>query len=159
MVATSMFVVTLPACLAVEASEQSATSAGPDPAEVAAEYATHLEICSMCHDANLVAGFLRTPAEWDEVVARMQSYGTIALPVQFARVRNYLLRSFGRVNINAAPASDLAPVMDLPMDRAEAVIAYRSEHGEFKSIDDLKNVPGLDPAKIDQRKNRLLVTP
>lgn len=113
----------------------------------------------MCHDANLVAGFLRTPAEWDEVVARMQSYGTIALPVQFARVRNYLLRSYGRVDINAAPASDMAPVMDLNPETAEGVVAYRMEHGEFKSIDDLKNVPGIDPAKIDQRKNRLLVNP
>ncbi len=141
------------------ADEPRASSAGPDPAQLAAELTAHVEICSMCHDANLVAGFLRTPAEWDEVVARMQSYGTIALPAQFSLVRNYLLRSFGRVNINTAPAADLAPVMDVQPESAEAVVAYRKEHGDFKSPDDLKSVPGIDPAKIDQRKNRLVVTP
>jgi competence protein ComEA len=37
-------------------------------------------------------------------------------------------------------------------DAAKAVVAYRTEHGEFKSIDDLKKVPGLDAKLIDEKK-------
>ena len=39
---------------------------------------------------------------------------------------------------------------------AQAIVTYRREHGNFKSIDDLKKVPGLEAAKANARKNRLI---
>jgi competence protein ComEA len=35
------------------------------------------------------------------------------------------------------------------------VLAYRAKNGNFKSIDDLKKVPGIDPAYIESKKDRL----
>ncbi len=156
-IASLTLLATLPVRLSAEPTVQGAPDAARYLAQVAAERTAHVELCSMCHDANLVAGFNRLPTEWDEVLVRMQSYGTVGAPEQFALVRGFLLRSYGKVNINTAPAADLAPVMDLQPEIAEAVVAYRTEHGEFKSPDDLKNVAGIDPAKIDARKNRILV--
>ena len=39
---------------------------------------------------------------------------------------------------------------------ADAVVTYRTEQGGFKTIDDLKKVPGIDGAKIEARKDRLM---
>ena len=35
------------------------------------------------------------------------------------------------------------------------LIQYREKNGPFKSIADLKKVPGIDPAKIDAKKDRI----
>jgi competence protein ComEA len=34
-------------------------------------------------------------------------------------------------------------------------VTYRQQNGSFKTLDDLKNVPGVDAAKVDARKARL----
>jgi DNA uptake protein ComE-like DNA-binding protein len=37
------------------------------------------------------------------------------------------------------------------------VIRYRDQHGRFKSVDDLKKVPGLDFKKIVSRRDAVVV--
>jgi len=39
---------------------------------------------------------------------------------------------------------------------AAAIIQYRTDHGDFKTIDDLKKVPGLDFKKIEAKKDLLV---
>lgn len=48
-----------------------------------------------------------------------------------------------KVNINKASVKDLAKVKGLNSTKAKAIVAYRKKHGDFKSIDDLKNVHGM----------------
>ena len=43
--------------------------------------------------------------------------------------------------------------------QAAAIVRYRAEHGDFKSVEDLKKVPGVDAAKIEARKDRLSFAP
>jgi competence protein ComEA len=112
--------------------------------------------CGVCHESNLIGESLRSPAEWDELISLMQGYGAGGTPEQFAQARAFMLRSFGRVNVNSAAAIDLAPVLDVTPDQAGAVIAYRDQNGRFATVDDLKRVPGLDIAKIEARKERLM---
>ena len=38
---------------------------------------------------------------------------------------------------------------------SEAIVQYREAKGNFKTIDDLKKVPGLDAVKIESKKDRL----
>ena len=38
---------------------------------------------------------------------------------------------------------------------AETIFRYRQTHGDFKTFDDLKMVPGLDVSKLEARKDRL----
>jgi DNA uptake protein ComE-like DNA-binding protein len=35
------------------------------------------------------------------------------------------------------------------------MIAYRLQHGDFKSVEDLEKVPGLDGATIEAKPDRL----
>ena len=39
--------------------------------------------------------------------------------------------------------------------QAAAIIQYREKNGNFKSIEDLKKVPGIDVDKIEAKKDRL----
>lgn len=145
------------ATLAVVAEAAVPTTSQQGPAAPAAEeQATAEKICSGCHEVDAVKGAFRMPEQWDETLSSMESFGLQATPKEMDLVRSFLLRNYGRARINQAPAKDLSPVLDVTPDVAEAVITYRRENGPLKTLDDLKKVPGMDPAKVDARKARLM---
>ncbi len=48
-----------------------------------------------------------------------------------------------KVNINTATAKDLMKVKGMTNARAKAIVNFRKKHGDFKSLDDLKQVKGF----------------
>jgi len=98
---------------------------------------------------------LRTEAEWLEVVQQMVKLGAKGTDDQFDRVIRILLRDFTKVNVNTAPAEEIAPVLDTDEAVAAAVVKRRTEKGNFQTLDELKSVPGIDAAKLDARRNRI----
>jgi competence protein ComEA len=70
--------------------------------------------------------------------------------------QNYPAEAIPRLNVNTARAIDFESRLTLRRSEAGAIIKYRTEHGNFKSIDDLKKVPGIDPAKIEAKKDILI---
>ena len=75
-------------------------------------------------------------------------------------VLEYLVKHFPaeevpRINVNKAEAIDLESGLSLTRSEAAAIIQYRTQNGSFKSIEDLKKVPGVDAAKIEAKKDRL----
>jgi competence protein ComEA len=64
--------------------------------------------------------------------------------------------SAGKVDINTADAAAIAAALNgVGPAKAEAIVAYRTEHGPFKSIDQLVEVRGIGLATVD--KNRELI--
>lgn len=62
------------------------------------------------------------------------------------------------VNINTAPAEELAQMLDGVGDaRAEAIVEFREENGEFLSVEDLKLVSGIGDVTIEQNRERIRV--
>ncbi len=56
-----------------------------------------------------------------------------------------------RVSINIASADDLARVMNgVGLKKAQAIVSYREEYGPFKTLDDLKQVPGMGSALVER---------
>ena len=51
--------------------------------------------------------------------------------------------SDGLVNINSASESELMTLPGIGKSKAEAIITYRKEHGNFNAITDIKNIPGI----------------
>ena len=49
--------------------------------------------------------------------------------------------AMGLVNINTASREQLMTLPGIGESKAKAIIKYREEHGRFKSIEELKNVP------------------
>lgn len=60
------------------------------------------------------------------------------------------------VNINQASAAELAEVLQgVGESRAEAIVAYREEHGPFADVDALTAVSGVGPATINNNRARI----
>ncbi len=47
------------------------------------------------------------------------------------------------LDINTASAEEFVKVKGIGAKKAERIISYRTEHGKFNSIDELKNVKGI----------------
>jgi len=62
----------------------------------------------------------------------------------------------GPVDINTADASTLARELNgVGPARAQAIVAYRNEHGPFKSVDDLRLVKNMPQKVIDANREFL----
>ncbi|MDY1036780.1 helix-hairpin-helix domain-containing protein [Lelliottia sp. CFBP8978] len=56
-----------------------------------------------------------------------------------------------RVSINTASAEDLAQAMNgVGLKKAQAIVGYRDEYGPFKTLDDLKQVPGIGSSLVER---------
>ena len=61
-----------------------------------------------------------------------------------------------KVSINTAPADELARVLNgVGLKKAQAIVSYREEYGPFKTIDDLKQVPGMGSALVERNLQNL----
>ena len=120
-----------------------------------------VRMCGMCHPAERSAAVRLTRDGWRDVIAKMVSLGAQGSDAERAAVLDYLSANFKGdapkpVNLNAAPAIDLESVAGLLRKEARALIAYRTQHGPCKALEELKNVPGVDFRKIDRRRDRLV---
>ncbi len=62
------------------------------------------------------------------------------------------------VDVNSANADDLASALKgVGPKVASDIIAYRKEHGPFKSPEDLLNVKGFGPKTLERNKGDILV--
>ncbi len=59
------------------------------------------------------------------------------------------------VNINSATEQELQQLPGVGPSLAAAIISYRSEHGPFQTVDDLANVRGVGPTKLDAIRAQL----
>jgi competence ComEA-like helix-hairpin-helix protein len=117
---------------------------------------TFTTVCTRCHPAEKVLAARRTPLQWEEVITTMKT--TRGAPItdeEFDVVYEYLVREHGRVEVNRAPAEDLAAVLEIPEQAAETIVSYRKEHGAFKDLDALLKVPGLDAAQLKKKKEAI----
>ena len=62
----------------------------------------------------------------------------------------------GLININTADASELTKLKGIGPKKAEAIVAWRKENGNFRSVDDLLEVKGIGEATLDA--NRALIS-
>lgn len=92
---------------------------------------------------------------------KMMKLGAQASDEEFEAILNYLSKNFGpavpgSININTANMVDLQTTLALRRSQARAVIEYRAKNGDFKSLDDLRNVPGIDFQKLETKKARIV---
>ncbi len=63
----------------------------------------------------------------------------------------------GRININTASQDELTQIPGIGVTRAQAIIAYREEHGAFASIEDITNVSGIGDGLFAKMKDSITV--
>ena len=123
--------------------------------------ATVQKLCSTCHGAELVIGRQESREGWGAIVEDMIQRGATGTDDELYEAVDYLATNFSKtsplikINVNKATAKDLEAALRMPAKQAAAIVHQRDEKGDFKSVDDLRKVPGIDAAKIEANKNRL----
>ena len=118
-------------------------------------------ICSACHPPIKVLGKEWTKKEWQDKVLEMLQEEADVTQSEKDTIVAYLAKHFpkpgelAKANVNQASAQELEIELEISAKSAESIAKYREDHGPFKSLADLKKVPGLDPAQIDAQKDRL----
>lgn len=64
-----------------------------------------------------------------------------------------------RVNLNTATLAELLTLPGIGETRAQAILAYRAEHGPFTRIEELQNVSGIGPATYEKLAPYVTVGP
>ena len=63
----------------------------------------------------------------------------------------------GLVNINTASQAELETVTGIGPATAKKIVAHREQHGPFTSVDQLEEVPGIGPAKLEGMRAEVTV--
>ena len=118
------------------------------------------KLCKQCHELKRSVSLRQDRAGWQSTIDKMVSLGADGTDKEFAAVLDYLSAHFAgeempKLNVNSARAIEFESRLSLKRSEAAAIVAYRTKNGPFKSVDDLKKVPGIETAKIEAKKDRL----
>lgn len=61
------------------------------------------------------------------------------------------------LNINTAGATELESLPGIGPALAQRIISYREQHGPFRTVEDIKNVPGIGEGRFAQIKDLITV--
>jgi len=114
------------------------------------------QVCGACHGTDLIGSRRATKQGWSYIVDDMVSRGASASNEQIQTINDYLGKNLGQVNVNKGASTEIASVLEITSAQADAIVKYRMDHGDFKTVDDLKKVPGLESAKLDSKKDRVV---
>ena len=64
----------------------------------------------------------------------------------------------GKVDLNTASKEVLMTLPGIGETRAEAILAYRSEHGRFTSIEEIQNISGIKAALFEKIREKIMVS-
>ena len=140
---------------ALAAAGQSDLPDGPGKAQVE-------RICNGCHEVGVFTQDHSTKERWAAVVDDMVSRGAEASDEEINQIVEYLSKNFGpakvagqKVNVNKAGAEELATRLAISPESAGAIVQYRAKNGNFKNLEALKSVPGIDGKKIEEKKDSI----
>jgi competence protein ComEA len=119
-----------------------------------------LKLCTQCHEIERALSPRQDHDAWQATVSKMVTLGLRGSDDDLRLVVDYLAKNFPgepmpKLNVNTATAIQLESGLSLKRSESAAVIEYRTKNGSFKSLEDLKNIPGVPFAKFEAKKSRL----
>ena len=118
------------------------------------------KVCSKCHELSRSVSQRQSRDGWEVTIDKMVSFGAEASDKELDAIADYLSKNFSsaalpKLNVNKAEAIEFESRLSLPRSQAAAIVEYRTKNGNFKTIEDLKKVPGVDAAKIEAKKDKI----
>jgi competence protein ComEA len=116
--------------------------------------------CGSCHGLDVVVAQHATKDGWSSIVDYMVSRGASGTPEEIQTIVEYLAKNYpaaaAKTNVNKATSMDLQTQLELTAKDADAIVKYRTDHGNFKDFDSLAKVPGVDAAKLTAKKDGIV---
>jgi competence protein ComEA len=120
----------------------------------AADKAAFEAVCGACHPVSMASG-LRSEPDWKETVEVMVKAGAKGTVDQFDGLLRYLRDNLTKVNVNTATAAEIAPVLAVSEATARDIVKRRTAKS-FRTIEELEQLPRVDAAKLEARKDRIV---
>lgn len=113
--------------------------------------------CTKCHGLEGITGSRNSKDRWASIVDDMVSRGASGTDQEIEQIISYLSANFApaKINVNKATAKEISTALAISEDDATVIVSYRSKNGNFKDVESLKKVPGVDAQRIESRKDRL----
>ena len=108
-------------------------------------------VCVVCHTPDRIVTVRRTRIEWEEVLDKMITRGAQINDDNYGTLEDYLLRNYGKVNVNRAGKDDLVLVLGVSPEEAGKIVEGRGTT-PYADFDALAKVPGLDVKKLDEKR-------
>jgi len=89
------------------------------------------------------------------VIAVLMLFALSALAGNFATADMKSGADTKIININEATVKELSGLSGIGKSKAEAIIAFRIEHGNFENVDDLKKVKGIGKKTFESIKDKI----
>jgi hypothetical protein len=131
-----------------------ASDSGSSATDLVREGRSLKTVCAKCHNLQIVMDTPMSYDAWHDTVQTMMDRGATGTDEQLADVMDYLHRTVTTIDVNTADADELQIVLHVSPSTAQAIVARRSTQ-KFKSLADLKSIPGVDAATVEA-KTRLI---
>ena len=110
-------------------------------------------VCVLCHTPERIVANRKTRTEWEEVIDKMITRGAQVNDDNYGPIEDYLLRNYGKVNVNKAVKDDLVLIGGLTAEEADAIVKFRTASGPIADFAALGKVPGLDAKKLEEKRD------
>src|SRR3954469_20374290 len=113
------------------------------------------KVCTQCHDIESIPRLRYSREDWSNLVYSMKDMGADATGPELEQIVDYLAKNFGKggataaakkVNVNSATAKEIETGLGVTAKDSELIVAYRSKNGNFKDIESLLKVDGVEAA-------------
>lgn len=120
---------------------------------------TVVRVCGKCHSPTNVIANGQSQQGWEDTITKMAGLGASASDEEYSAILDYLVKNFpqvtSKVNMNQATKDDIEKQLGFSPKEADAIVAYRTKNGNFKSVEDLQKVPQINAMDVAARKNRM----
>ena len=119
-----------------------------------------LRSCGACHPTDQISRQKKTETDWQSTVVRMAGRGAKVTTEETETIIKYLAANFAKVedaskmNVNKATAKDLV-TLGFTDKEADAIVDYRTRHGEFRQWADLLQIYGVDGEKAEALQEKM----
>jgi competence protein ComEA len=86
-----------------------------------------------------------------------KSLGAVLVMALLLGMAQAALAETKQININTATAEELTSLKGIGKAKSQAIIEHREKHGLFKTVDDLKVVPGIGDKLLEQLRPQITV--
>lgn len=117
---------------------------------------TNINLAYIVEDGQKITIPSKQEQEVKEYISNQSGEGVIQENPEINTIQNATIKNT-KVNINKATKEELQSLSGIGESTAQKIIDYRKENGEFKQIEDLKNVSGIGDAKYNAIKDNIKV--